>query len=398
MPKRRKTQEEFEKEVFELVGNEYIVLGKYINSYTKIRIKHTVCGTEYYVIPNHFLNGCRCPVCCPSPQKVVIGINSMWDTNPELAKMLANTDDGYKYTQQSMAKVDWKCPDCGFIIKNKTISNIKNQGLSCPMCGDGISYPNRLMLSLLNKLDVKFEREKSFDWCKYRIENKLVQGRYDFYFIHNNQEYIIEMDGEWHFTDNTLNGQTKEVSYLIDMEKDRLAKEHSICVIRIDCKESKLNYIQDKIINSHLNIIFNLSDIDWQECNRMSLTSLKIKASNLWNEKHDINIIAEIMRINRLTVIQWLKLCSSLGVCDYNHELECQKRLLKKCRKVLCIETNEIFDSIVEASKRYNVDKSHISYCCQGKLKSAGKFSDGRKIHWSYATEEEIQLHNIKTA
>ena len=39
MPK-RKTQEEFVSEVKELFGDEYIVLGQYINNRTKILVKH----------------------------------------------------------------------------------------------------------------------------------------------------------------------------------------------------------------------------------------------------------------------------------------------------------------------------------------------------------------------
>lgn len=59
----KKTQEEFEKEVEELGKGEYEVLGKYINTRTKIRIKHKKCGFIYEVLPNAFLQGKRCPKC-----------------------------------------------------------------------------------------------------------------------------------------------------------------------------------------------------------------------------------------------------------------------------------------------------------------------------------------------
>ena len=60
---RRKTNEEFVKEVYELVGDEYVFLDEYKGSSVKIRYIHNKCGKENSVIPNNFLNGSRCPNC-----------------------------------------------------------------------------------------------------------------------------------------------------------------------------------------------------------------------------------------------------------------------------------------------------------------------------------------------
>jgi group I intron endonuclease len=46
--------------------------------------------------------------------------------------------------------------------------------------------------------------------------------------------------------------------------------------------------------------------------------------------------------------------------------------------KIVCIETREIFKSILEASIKLNINKSSISSCCSKKLKSAGK------LHFCY--------------
>lgn len=59
----RKTQEQFEKEVYDLVGEEFTVLGKYVNTATKIKMRHNVCGNEIDIIPNMFLRGNRCNIC-----------------------------------------------------------------------------------------------------------------------------------------------------------------------------------------------------------------------------------------------------------------------------------------------------------------------------------------------
>ena len=60
---KNKTHEQFVKEINNLVDNEYTVLDKYVNSSTKIRIKHNKCGNVYLVTPNKFLQGRRCPKC-----------------------------------------------------------------------------------------------------------------------------------------------------------------------------------------------------------------------------------------------------------------------------------------------------------------------------------------------
>lgn len=60
---RKKTDAEFRKEVFELVGDEYTVLDKYVDSQTKIRMKHNKCGNIWLVGPSHFLHKTRCPKC-----------------------------------------------------------------------------------------------------------------------------------------------------------------------------------------------------------------------------------------------------------------------------------------------------------------------------------------------
>lgn len=62
MPK-RKTHEQFVKEVFEAEDFKYTVLGRYEKSDIKIEIKHNECGFTYKVKPNSFSDGDCCPKC-----------------------------------------------------------------------------------------------------------------------------------------------------------------------------------------------------------------------------------------------------------------------------------------------------------------------------------------------
>ena len=56
-------------------------------------------------------------------------------------------------------------------------------------------------------------------------------------------------------------------------------------------------------------------------------------------------------------------------------------------KKVLCVTTKEVIPSISVAAKRYNVETGNINKCCNGKLKSAGKFYD-KKLVWEWYESE----------
>ena len=61
----------------------------------------------------------------------------------------------------------------------------------------------------------------------------------------------------------------------------------------------------------------------------------------------------------------------------------------KMFKKVICITTDEIFDSIKYASDHYNVARSNICACCKGKKNYAGKLQDGTLLQWKYAEDDD---------
>ena len=66
----------------------------------------------------------------------------------------------------------------------------------------------------------------------------------------------------------------------------------------------------------------------------------------------------------------------------------------KNKKKILCITTNEIFDSISDAAKKYNLSVQNISRACQGKNRYCGKYNE-QKLYWSLIDENDNIL-NIK--
>lgn len=54
-------------------------------------------------------------------------------------------------------------------------------------------------------------------------------------------------------------------------------------------------------------------------------------------------------------------------------------------KKVICITTLEIFDTMTEACLKYGINSSSLlTKCCQGKNNCAGKLEDGTKLKWMY--------------
>jgi len=311
----------------------------------------------------------------------------MWTTNPEQAKLLANSEDGYKYTQCSDQKVDWECPECGNIIKNRKIADIHKQGLSCPKCSDGISYPEKFMYNLLKQLDVNFEYQKKFDWCTYELDGKQKYGIYDFYIPSKN--VIIEMDGGLgHGSYNKLTKQSSEESLYIDCVKDELAKKHNVNIVRIDSQQSNLEYIKNNILNSKLNRILNLS-IDWDLVNKKSQKSLIKGACNFKcnDENLTTSQIGKIMNLSRITIKTYLQIGNDLGWCKYNPDEEKKKSLelkaLQKSKPVKLFKNDKflgVFKSIVELSNNskslygVNLNKTSISQTCNKKQKTCKGF------------------------
>lgn len=64
-----------------------------------------------------------------------------------------------------------------------------------------------------------------------------------------------------------------------------------------------------------------------------------------------------------------------------NCNMPLRKQRLSK--KVFCLETQQIFDSITEAAKAVNINPSNISNCLAGRRKTAGSY------HWKLYEEKD---------
>ena len=354
---------------------------------------HLSNGTSHtvYSKPDRIYNH-KCPVC--SGLQVCVGFNDIWTTNPDLGNLLANPDDGFKYMQNSNKHTDFKCPVCGYICKDKSINQVnRDMDVRCPICKDGISYPNKFifnsLLQIKDKLDF-LDREYRPKWCKFELKEKIRTGIYDIYLGINNKEYIIEMDGGFH---EKLHSKEKyytleDIKY-IDSMKDKLAIEHNIEMIRIDCSydyHDRYKYILRNILNSKLSEILPLELIDFEEANIKSQKSLLVEACNLWNNGYAAHEIMLELNIGKWLVSSYLKQGQKYNLCN-NYSAQ-NSTIRSSGTKVTCVNTGISYSTIAEPSKIYNIDDKGILNCCRGNDFSAGKdLNTGEKLFWMYTDD-----------
>ena len=111
-----KTHDQFVSQVRDLVGDEYRVIGAYVNNREKIKLQHAKCKHCWEILPNNFLkpNGNRCPRCRSKMSRAAKRIQGVLDEigiNYELEKTFA------KCKLKKLLPFDFYLPDHSMLIE-----------------------------------------------------------------------------------------------------------------------------------------------------------------------------------------------------------------------------------------------------------------------------------------
>lgn len=313
-------------------------------------VKCTKCNGEYEINETNLNKQLYCPICIN--KKVIKGINDIATTHPHLVEYFINKEDSYIYTYSSCKKVELICPNCKN-HKKMTLNKLTSRHFSCGHCGDGFPYTEKLFSNVLSKIRIKPTTQFKPKWSSGKS--------YDFYI--ENLNCIIETHGMQHYKNTfaRIGGRTLEEEQANDKLKRELALANGIeHYIELDCRFSTLEHIKNSIMTSELPALLNFKeeDIDWIECERLSINSSKvIKACDIWNKgNYYVDDIAEICSIDRATARKYLNIGTSIGLCDYSIEKSkrfgIEKRAKNVVKKILNIETGLIFNSAKELQEK----------------------------------------------
>ena len=206
------------KDYIAVYRSDYDYIDSYIeNKHLMVTLKHS-CGRKYSIEYNQFISGKNCSACAGGVRKD----NATF--NKEVQKLgngdyvlLSEYNDSHSHVKM-LHKV------CG---KEYTVSPTAFLGgVRCPFCAE--SKGESLITTILNSMNVNFEKQKKFDNCKYK--DKLP---FDFYLAKYN--LLLEYDGIQHYESVPFFGGDRMfwVCKLRDKIKDNYAIKNNIELVRI---------------------------------------------------------------------------------------------------------------------------------------------------------------------
>ena len=323
----------------EILEHIYISNGKYRQK--GYMYKCLQCGYISEDSETHITKSVGCSICLNRTVKK--GYNDLCTTHPEYACLLVDNSLGFRLKSTSREIVQWECPKCAHRFDLSPLNAIK-YGLSCPICSDTRSMPERIMTALLRVVKIRFEYQKTFDWSKSPMKNGVSLGKkiYDFFLPDYN--CIIETHGAQHYRENSYFVRGSLAESENDILKEQLAKENGISkYIVIDCSRNELEFLKQSIIDSELLSYLNIKEVDWGEVFRYSQRSITDEIVELYQKGLKLKDISSILGIHTTTIRRHLLNATVMGRCDF--------QLMTQSKKVKMNSIIEQYNSNIPISQ-----------------------------------------------
>lgn len=430
------------------------VLSEYKGSAYPVKMKCNVCGGIF----NRTTDRAKkrgCPYC--NGTMILKGFNDLSITNPNVFDLLTDKNDCL-YSPHSSKSTYFTCPTCGETIFKK-INSVSTYGLSCPACDDGFSYPEKFFMSLLNQCHISFEGQKRFDFLKGKKYDFYIQSKNMIVETHGGQHYTDTFRFKSKIRNEKENDNLKRIKALengienyfeIDCSRstkeyitDSIIKSKVLDILEIntddidfdkcaiDASNSFVKQSWDlwntgKYSNKQIAEILNLAanttshylrlgsnlgvcDYDGQtERNKASAHPVVLtNTGEVFDYMEDamkkygkLNISGccrgEIISAGKMsdgTPMIW----KYLEDYDENEDYTYDNNTIKK---IICLETKEIFNKIIDACKQYHLSDCSISCNLTKRNSFAGRHPINKMpLHWMYLDEylsaSEKEINNI---
>lgn len=269
-----------------------------------------ICNQEFErdACKDSILRSCwYCNGKAPIPNETDIATKAAW-----MIPYLKDKTIAYKFKPGSNYRTIFKCPDCGY-EKDLSIKDVTTYGFKCSVCNDKLTKPNKFLRALLKQLPVdNIIYEYHSEWTKNR--------KYDVYFEIDHKKYIIEMDGDQHRLNTTWS--TLERQNAIDKEKEKLAYDNGVHLIRIKAKIYDYESWIEQFKSCEIGNFIKDSDVDWNKCIEYAESNLTKEMCDYINSNPDATLkdVSEEFGICRNTASAYLKIGTKLGWCNFTKE------------------------------------------------------------------------------
>lgn len=189
----KRNTEDFKKEVFNLYGDEYEVVGEYQSTNKPLLMRHKVCGKTFERIPREFKQGVLCPT-CRRP-------NYFETTETFKKRLLAKYKGMYimlgEY-KSARSKTKFKCTKCGLEWECTPDSLMRDHG--CPHCS--MSKGEDKIKNWFIDNNISFKSQYSDKRCR---DERVLKFDFAVFDKDGSVKVLIEFDGIQHFRATRFN-------------------------------------------------------------------------------------------------------------------------------------------------------------------------------------------------
>lgn len=210
----RRTTNQFVNEIYKIVGSEYKVLGEYENANKKIEFRHEKCGNVFHTKPSNFLRGSRCPKCARNAEKTTDSYKG------EIFDLVQGEYSVLSEYENAKTKMTFSHRACGKefeMLPSKFL-----HGDRCPHCFE--SKGETAIRRYLERNSIPYEKQYTFDDCVYK--DKL---RFDFYIPLNDKKtpfLLLEYNGAQHYKPVDLFGGAD--AFKVQKTRDEIKTQYCI--------------------------------------------------------------------------------------------------------------------------------------------------------------------------
>lgn len=219
------SNEHFKFRVKYITNDKYEALEDFRGCKEEIYFLHKECGNKFPMTPDHFLRGERCPECQhPSKNMGIEGFKK------KVFEKYGNEYEviGEYVTNKTSIEIRHKC---GNIINPAPVDFLKEDGVRCSCFS--MSKGEEKIFNYLTENNIIFVQQKTFNDCR---DKDLL--KFDFMVTINNENILIEYDGEYH--DKPISGEEKlKDQQRKDNIKNKYCEDNNIPLIRIHYSDFK---------------------------------------------------------------------------------------------------------------------------------------------------------------